>query len=159
MMLQIERSYFEAMVTSFPGLTSLGDQLRFGDKVEVPFGQLSDAELGYLKELYSQAGPDMQVRSAQIVTLQRAFREQGVRFTAADLESLLPAIARYLVADAIRGWMFTASAANRPLPYVVTRLDYAPPSNDETGRVFIELKANAKGVITSTTLRISASSM
>lgn len=157
MKLQIERPYFEAMVTSFPGLASLREQLRFGDRVEVAFGQLSDAELGYLKELYSQAGPDMQVRSAQIVTLQRAFREQSVRFTAAELESVLPAIARYLVSDAIRGWMFTASVASRPLPYVVTRLDYTPPSNDETGRVFIELKANAKGAITSTTLRIATS--
>jgi ATPase family protein associated with various cellular activities (AAA) len=157
MKLQIERPYFEAMVTSFPGLASLREQLRFGDRVEVAFGQLSDAELGYLRELYSQAGPDMQVRSAQIVTLQRAFSEQSVRFTAADLESVLPAIARYLVSDAIRGWMFTASVASRPLPYVVTRLDYTPPSNDETGRVFIELKANAKGAITSTTLRIAAS--
>ena len=156
MKLQIERPYFEAMALSFPGLASLGEQLRFGDRVEVAFGQLSDAELGFLTELYHRAGPDMQVRSAQIVTLQRAFREQSARFTAADLESLLPAIARYLVADAIRGWMFTVSVASRPLPYVVTRLDFTPPSNDETGRVFIELKANAKGVITSTTLRISA---
>jgi len=156
MKLEIERRYFEAMATSFPALASLGEQLRFGDRVEVAFGQLSDAELGFLKELYSQAGPEMQVRSAQIVTLQRALRADGIRFTAADLESLLPAIARYLVADAIRGWMFTASAASRPLPYVVTRLDYTPPSNDETGRVFIELKANAKGAIASTTLRIAA---
>jgi hypothetical protein len=156
MILQIERPYIEAMVTSFPALAPLKEQLRFGDKVEVAFGQLSAAELGFLQDLYRQAGPDMQIRSAQIATLQRAFSEQSARFTAAELEQLLPAIARYLVADAIRGWMFTASAANRPLPYVVTRLDYAPPSNDETGRVFIELKANARGVITSTTLRISA---
>src|SRR5512145_1260847 len=156
MKLQIERPYFEAMVSSFPGLASLKDQLRFGDRVEVAFGQLTEAELGFLKELYSQAGPDMQVRSAQIVTLQRAFSAESIRFAATDLESLLPAIARYLVADAIRGWMFTASVASRPLPYVITRLDYTPPSNDETGRVFVELKANAKGVITSTTLRISA---
>lgn len=119
--------------------------------MEVAFGQLSDAELSFLKELYSEAGPDMQVRSVQIVTLQRAFSDQSVRFTAADLESVLPAITRYLVTGAVRGWMFTASVARRPLPYVVTRLDYTPPSNDETGRVFIELKANAKGAITSTT--------
>ena len=44
----------------------------------------------------------------------------------------------------------------RDQSYAVTRLDYTPPSNDETGRVFIELKANAKGAIASTTLRISA---
>jgi hypothetical protein len=156
MMLQIERPDFEVLIANFPGLTSLKEQLRFGEKVEVAFSQLSDAELGFLKDLYREAGPDMQVRLAQIVTLQRAFREESVRFTAADLESLLPAVARYLVTDAIRGWMFTASATNRPLPYVVTRLDYTPPSNDETGRAFIELKANAKGAITSTTLRISA---
>lgn len=63
------------MVASFPGLASLREQLRFGDRVEVAFGQLSDVELGYLKELYSQAGSDMQVRSAQIVTLQRPERQ------------------------------------------------------------------------------------
>jgi len=45
MKLQIERPYFEVMATSFPGLASLGEQLRFGDRVEVGFGQLSDAEL------------------------------------------------------------------------------------------------------------------
>ncbi|MDB5654459.1 MAG: putative ATPase, family [Tardiphaga sp.] len=157
MKLEIERPYIEAMVASFPGLTSLKEQLRFGDRVEVAFGQLSDTELDFLQQLYRAAGPDMQVHSAQIATLQRAFRGDGTRFAANDLESVLPAIARYLTADAIRGWMFTASAASRPLPYVVTRLDYTPPSNDETGRIFIELKANAKAAMASLSLRISAS--
>jgi len=156
MKLQIERPYIEAMVMSFPKLAPLKEQLRFGDRVEVAFSQLSDAELTFLQDLYRRDGPEMHTRSAQIATLQRAFSDKGMRFSAEDLESLLPAIARYLVANAVRGWMFTASAASRPLPYVVTRLDYTPPSNDETGRVFIELKANAKGAITSTTLRISA---
>ena len=40
MKLQIERPYFEALASSFPGLASLGEQLRFGDRVEVAFGQL-----------------------------------------------------------------------------------------------------------------------
>ncbi len=154
--LQIERPYIEAMVASFPGLAPLREQLRFSDKVEVAFGQLSGAELGFLQDLYRRAGPDMNIRSAQIATLQRALSDNSARFGATDLEQLLPAVARYLVAGAIRGWMFTASAATRPLPYVVTRLDYTPPSNGETGRVFIELKANAKGAIAATTLRISA---
>ncbi len=157
MKLQIERSYFEAMAANFPGLAPLNDQLRFGDKVEVAFGHLTDAELGFLEELYGRAGPDLESRTAQLATLRRVFNGQGVRFGAADLESVLPAIARYLISDAIRGWMFTANVASRPLPYVVTRLDYAAPSNEETGRIFVELKANAKGAITSTTLRISAS--
>ena len=45
MKLQIERPYFEAMVTSFPGLASLREQLRFGDRVEVAFGQLRKPNL------------------------------------------------------------------------------------------------------------------
>lgn len=155
MKLQIERPYIEAMVTRFPALAPLTEQLRFGEKIEVAFTHLSEAELDFLQHLYRGAGPQMQTRVAQIATLQRAFSDKSVRFAANDLESVVPAIARYLIADAIHGWMFTASVASRPLPYVVTRLDYTPPSNDETGRVFVELKANAKGAITSTTLRIS----
>ena len=156
MKLQIERPYVESMVAVFPDLAPLKEQLRFGEKVEVPFHQLSNAELTFLLDLYRDAGPKMQASFAYISTLRRAFDDKGVTFAAEDLESVLPAIARYLVADAIRGWMFTANVATRPLPYAVTRLDYTPPSNDETGRVFIELKANAKGAIPSTTLRISA---
>jgi ATPase family associated with various cellular activities (AAA) len=156
MKLQIERPYIEAMAAAFPKLASLKDQLRFGDKVEVDFNQLSPAELDCLEGLYHSAGPDLHARSAHIATLRRAFNDDSTRFAAEDLESLLPAISRYLVANAIRGWMFTASAVGRPLPYVVTRLDYTAPSNDEMGRVFIELKANAKGSIATSTLRISA---
>ena len=156
MKLQIERPYVESMVAAFPDLAPLKEQLRFGEKVEVPFHQLSNAELTFLLDLYRDAGPKMQASFAYISTLRRAFDDKGVTFAAEDLESVLPAIARYLVADAIRGWMFTANVATRPLPYAVTRLDYTPPSNDETGRVFIEMKANAKGSIPSTTLRISA---
>ena len=46
--------------------------------------------------------------------------------------------------------------AGRPLPYVVARLDYTPPSNDETGRIFVELKANSKGDLATLQVRISA---
>jgi len=154
--LSIERPYIEALAAAFPNLASLKEQLRFGDKVEVAFSQLATAELDLLRELYREAGPDMQARSAHITTLQQAFDGSGARFTAEDLEALLPAIARYLVADAIRGWLFTTNAASRPLPYVVTRLDYTPASNDEAGRVFIELKANARGALTTALLRIAA---
>jgi hypothetical protein len=156
MKIQIERPYIEAMAASFPDLAPLKEQLRFGDKVEVAFDQLPSTAVQLLQELYRQAGPEMLTRSAQLATLERALRHEGERFTAEDLENVLPAITRYLISDAVRGWVFTASVASRPLPYVVTRLDYTPPSNDETGRVFIELKANAKGSITTTTFRISA---
>lgn len=156
MKLQIERPYIEAMATVFPALAPLKEQLRFGEKVEVTFDQLSGDELSYLEGLYQKAGPTMHVRSAQIATLRRAFGDKSARFTADDLESVLPAVVRYLLTDAQRGWMFTASIASRPLPYVVTRIDYTRPANDEAGRIFIELKANAKGAITAATLRISA---
>ncbi len=156
MKLRIERPYIEAMAGAFPTLAPLREQLRFGDIVEVAFNRLSTAELDFLQQLYRQAGPGMHTRLAHIATLQRALADSSARFEAGDLEALLPAVARYLTANAIRGWMFTTSAGSRPLPYVVTRLDYTPPSNDEAGRVFIELKANAKGTLATSTLRISA---
>jgi len=156
MKLEIERPYVEAIIANFPGLAPLEDQLRFGDKVEVALSQLSDAELGFLQELYGKGGPEMRLRAAQIATLKRALADKSEIFTADDLEAFLPAISRYLIADAIRGWMFTASVTSRALPYVVTRLDYTPPANDETGRIFTELKANAKGMLQTSTVRISA---
>lgn len=156
MKLQIEQPFVDAMIGAFPKLAPLKGQLRFGDQVEVPLSQLSSAELGFLEDLYQQAGPEMHMQSAQIATIRRTLNGESARFAPNDVEAVLPAIARYLSADVVRGWLFTASAAGRPLPYVVTRLDYTPPSNDETGRVFIELKANAKGAITTTTLRILA---
>ncbi|MBY0577453.1 MAG: ATP-binding protein [Burkholderiales bacterium] len=157
MKLQIERPYVEAMVAEFPGLSPLKEQLKFGDRVEVTFSQLSGAELDFLGDLYRQAGPHMQVRAAQILTLQRALSGAGARFAASDLEMVLPAIVRYLALDAIRGWLFTANATVKPLPYLITRLDYIPDSNDETGKIFIELKANAKGTLTNASIRITAS--
>lgn len=157
MKLQIERPYIDAMVAEFPELAVLQEQLRFGNKVEVSFGHFSSNEIEFLAGLYGQGGPEMQMRAAQLLTLQKALGGDGVRFTAEELESVVPAIAHYLMADAIRGWLFTANGTGRPLPYVITRIDYTPPSNDETGKVFIELKANAKGAIATQTLRISAS--
>jgi hypothetical protein len=156
MKLQIERDTLEALVERFPGRAGLADQLRFGDVAEVALGQLQACELDFLVERYRAGGPRLQARAAEIVTLRRALDSAGVRFTAADLEGLLPALARYLISGAIHGWLFAISVANLPLPYLVTRIDYTPPSNDETGRVFIELKANAKAAIASTTLRIAA---
>ena len=154
--LQIERPYIEVMIANFPVLTPYAEQLRFSDKVELSFDQLEPEARAFLHDLYVKAGPAMEARAAHLATLRRAFDNSAVRFGEGDLESVLPAIVRYLASDAIRGWMFTATAAGRSLPYVVSRLDYTPPANDEAGRVFVELKANAKGAIATTTIRISA---
>jgi len=157
MNIQIDRPFVEALVREFPALAYLQEQLRLGNRIEVSIEQLSEAELACLVRLYEEAGPEMRVRAAQIATLRDALHGDGVRFEAADLEQLMPGIARYLLKDAINGWMFTANVTSRPLPYLVTRLDYTPPSNDEAGRVYVELRANAKGALAAATLRIAVS--
>lgn len=157
MNLQIERTYIEAMISEFPRLAPLKEQLRLGNKVTLPFHHLSGAELGFLGDLYREAGPSMRTRAAQLSTLQQALGGQGARFNPGDdLEMLMPAIARYLSTDALRGWLFRVNVSDKPLAYVVTRLDYIAASNDETGKVMIELKANAKGTLATASIRIAA---
>jgi hypothetical protein len=156
MKLQIERKYVEAMVNEFPGLAALNDQLRFGNKAEVSFKQLSDTELNFLQGLYKKAGTEMQGHVALLSTLQKAMNDDTVKFEEHDLEMLLPAIARYLINDAIRGWLFQTNVAGKPMAYVVTRLDFTPSGEEETGRVTLELKANAKGKVAISTITIRA---
>jgi hypothetical protein len=147
MKLQIERHYVDALVLQFPELVNLKEQLRFGNKAEVPFNHLSNDELSFLHDMYQQAGTAMQGHAAQLTTLQKAMNDDTVRFGEDDLEMLLPAIARYLVNDAIRGWLFQANMGGKPMAYLVTRLDFTPSGEEETARIILELKANAKGKI------------
>jgi len=157
MNLQIDRPHLEAMIAAFPRLAPLQDQLRFGNRVTLPLAQLTGIEMGFLGELYRDAGPAMRMRAAQLATLQQAFDGQGHRFGPDDdLEMLMPAIGRFLATDALRGWLFRVNVADRALAYVVTRLDYVAPSNDESGKVMLELKANAKGALATVTVRIAA---
>jgi len=144
MKLQIERPHVEALVSAFPILSSLQDQLRFGNRVELGFHQLTVDQLDFLSQRYHQAGPQMQGQAAQIGTLANALRGDTERFDGEDLERLMPALAQYLVKDGIRGWLFRTHEAGKPLAYVVTRLDYTPPGQEETARILIELKTNAK---------------
>jgi hypothetical protein len=154
MKLQIERPYADALLEAFPTLTALKEQLRFGNHVIVPFNQLSHSELAFLQNLYQQAGPNMQGYAALIATLQKAMNDEGPRFSADDLEKCLPAVAEYLVSDAIRGWLFRANTSAKPIAYVITRLDYTPASEEEAGRILLELKANSRGKIAVETLII-----
>jgi hypothetical protein len=155
MKLQIDRLQIEAMLTAFPRLAFVRDQLRFGNRVELSFNQLEAAELDLLQSLYAAGDPDQQARAAQMATLRQALAEGGKRFAAEELEMAVPAIARYLAEDAVHGWVFSAAITGKPLAYVVTRLDYTPPSEEESGKIFIELKANAKARMATATLRIS----
>ena len=154
MKLQIEQPYADALLEAFPVLTPLKDQLRFGNRLEVASQQLPDTALAFLHDLYRQGGTSMHGRAAQIATLQQAMNDAGTRYSADDLERLLPDIAEYLVNDAQRGWLFRANAAGKPLAWVITRLDYTPPGEDEAGRILLELKANSRGKIAVETMTL-----
>jgi hypothetical protein len=154
MKLLIERTYVNELIQEFPHLESLQDQLRFGNKAEISFDQLSRDELAYLGNLYEMAGPLMQGRAAQILTLQKALNDDEIRYTVDDLESLVSAIAQYLITNAIRGWLFRANADGKPLAYLITRLDFTPPGEEESGRILVEVKANNKGKIAIETIMI-----
>ena len=156
MKLRIERTHIEALMAVFPRLERLREQLRFGHAVEVAFNELGDDELDFLHDLYAAGEPSLQARAAQIATLRNALRHEGVRFEAEDLEMLVPVIARYLVSECSRGWLFAANVTGKLLAYVVTRIDYTPPADEETGKVYLELKANAKAKLALVNLRISA---
>jgi hypothetical protein len=50
--------------------------------------------------------------------------------------------------------LFRVNAAGRPLAYLVVRLDFTPPGEEENGRILLELKANSMGKIAAITLII-----
>jgi len=154
MKLHIERPYVEAMLAAFPDLSLLEEQLRFGNRAEVTFNQLSASELSYLHDLYKEGGPGTRGRAAQIATLQQALNDDSERFGADDLERVLPAIAQYLLDGGERGWLFRATSSAKPIAYVITRLDYTPPGEEEAGRILMELKANSRGKVAVETLII-----
>lgn len=154
MKLQIERPFVDAMLEQFPDLTVLKEQMRFGNRAEITFSQLSSSELTFLHNLYEQSGPHMQGRAAQISTLQKALNDEGERYTEDDLEMVLPAIADYLLNDGIRGWLFKANTSAKPIAYVITRLDFTPAGEEEAGRILLELKANSRGKIAIETMTI-----
>ena len=129
MKLTIERAHIEAMIEHFPHLASLREQLRFGNRVELAFKQLSPQEVAFLGVLYEQGGPELRARAAQMATLQKAPNKQGRRFDAEELEALVRVLARYLVDGSTRGWLFSACITGKPLAYAVTRLDFTPPSD------------------------------
>lgn len=155
MKLRIEQPYVDAMMDEFPELGSLAEQLRFGNRALVSIEQLDKRSLAFLQNLYENAGPGMQGRTAQIATLKNALNDEGSRYGPDELESLVAGIAEFLIDGSIRGWLFHANMAGRPMPFLVTRLDYTPPGEEEAGRIFIEIKANSQGklAIKSITIR------
>jgi hypothetical protein len=156
MKLHIERRYIEQLIDTFPHLQSLREQLRLGNKAEVFYRQLQTEEWQYLQQLYQVAGANMQNQAALLSSLQSAHQATQERFQPENLEQLLPAITHYLIEDALRGWLFHADAKGRTSAFLITRIDYTPPGEEEAGRIIIELKANTKAKIISESLMIRA---
>lgn len=154
MKLQIERCHVESLIEAFPNLITLREQLRFGNKVEVFYQQLSLHEWKFLYELYCSTGAKNQ--AVLLASLENAFEGGGKCYEADQLEMLLPEIAHYLIDDVQRGWLFHVDAKGRTLAYLITRLDFTPPGEEEAGRILVELKANSKGKIAIETLIIRA---
>lgn len=154
MILQIESAFVNRLVGEFPALSSLKEQLKFGHRAEIPFHQLTAQQLGFLRNLYEEVGPEMAGRAAQIATLQQAMNDEGERYGEHDLERLVPAIAQFLIGDAIHGWLFKINAEGKPIAYLVSRIDYNPPGEEEAGRIVIDLKANAMAKLVTSTLII-----
>lgn len=154
MKLQIDRLHAEAMAQRFPELHALTEQLKFGNRAELPFHHFSIEQLGYLRNMYEDAGPALQGKAAQLATLEVALADPGERFAEGDLEHVLPAIAEYLIRDGIRGWLFKANTVGKPLAYLVQRIDFLPPGEEEAGRIMLDLKANSMAKVATSTLII-----
>ncbi len=154
MKLLIDKRHLQPLLAVHPRLQGLNDQLRLGNKAQVSFDQLSDHELATLTGIYQAEGEVLQQQAALLAALQQALAENTKRYNADQLESLLPDIAQYLLDGAIRGWLFHVVGGGRTLAYLITRLDYTPPGEEEAGRILIELKANSKGKIANETFII-----
>ena len=139
----LDKPFVDAMISEFAELTFLADQLRFGQRAEVPFQQLAREHIAHLHQLYQAAGQSMAPQAALVATLLQASDYKGRRFQEGELEFLLPEIVAYLSTDTEKGWLFKINNQSKPLPWLITRLDYTPPGEEETGRILVELKANA----------------
>ncbi len=156
MKLTIERSIAEAWAAIHPGLEGMLSQLRFSNRVEIGLGALAGDELASLHRLTAAAPHAHRAQIDQLANLARVSAEPGAVFGPDDLPRLASALAVTLVDGALRGWLFRLNPAGRPLPFLVSRLDYTPPGDEESGRILIELKANTRGAVAQETLMIRA---
>ena len=155
MHLQIPPQIAREMIAHFPEVSALSERLRFDSPLDLRSSELPRAVLSWLLNHY-ESSPDLPAQAAQVATLRQALDDDGPRLSAEALEDLVAALARYMGEGTERGWLFQANPAGKPLAWVITRIDHTASSHDETGKVFVELKANAKGALASQTLRFTA---
>lgn len=154
MKLHIPRAHVQALVAEYPETRGLLEQLKFGSRAEVTFEQLSAPQMGFLRDRYAADGERMRPQAAQLGALLEAANHEGERFAEGELERLVPALADFFVTDAIRGWLFRPTASGKPVAFLVHRIDYTPPGDEEAGRILVELKANAMGKTVTTNIII-----
>ncbi len=156
MKLRIERPHAQHLAQEFPELAALTEQLRFGAHAEIGLAQLAAPALDRLGALWAAGGEHQRRRAVQLRCVRDALATPDAeRFTADTLEQVVPAFVRHVAAGARRGWLFSADTDSRPLAWCPTRIDFVPASNDETGKVFIEMKANARGGVITQTMRLA----
>jgi hypothetical protein len=107
-------------LNAHPRLQNLNDQLRLGNKAQIGFDQLNDAEMATLADIYLQEGQAWQQQAALILALKQAMGGDDSRYQPEQLEMLLPNIAHYLLDGAIRGWLFQVLGNGRMLAYLIS---------------------------------------
>lgn len=156
MKLQLDRPHVLALAEAFPALAALTEQLRFGHRIELAATTLPVDALRFLARLYDDAGSALQGRAAQLRGLADVLQGDGARFgPGSEVEQLLPALVRHLSTGASRGWLFQADPDGKPLPWVVTRIDFVAGSQEETPKLMVELKANARATVATQLLRLA----
>ena len=139
----LDKSFVDGLITEFTELSFLADQLRFGQRAEVLYEQLAREHIAHLYQLYVSAGQQHSSQAALVSTLLQASDHQGRTFSDGELEFLLPEIVAYLAEGTEKGWLFKMNSEGKALPWLLTRIDYTPAGEEESGRILLELKANA----------------
>ncbi|MBA53447.1 MAG: AAA family ATPase [Pseudomonadales bacterium] len=154
MKLYIDKPYLESLVQRFPDLDSLLEQLKFGHRVETSFTRFTIDQLDFLSQLYQQSSSHMAGHAAQIKTLTQALSRHSETFAEGQLETIIPNLVNYLLEDGIKGWLFKANGEGKPIPYLVGRIDFTPPGEEEAGRILLDLKANGMAKLQTVSLMI-----
>ncbi len=147
MKLTIDKAVAHDFVSQRPLHQALLSQLRFSNRVEIGLDGLDADDLACLYRLFAAQQGDTHQQTVQLATLARIMAEPGETYLAEDLSKVPPAMARYFIDGAERGWLFRLNPSGRPYPYLITRLDYTPPGDEEAGRIILELKANSCGKV------------
>ncbi len=150
MNLFIERHIANALFEKCPDSRKWQEQLKLSSRVEIPFLELSQTHLNLLLSLYSEP-------SSNKHALLHAF-QLGMTSSVSDqedIETLLIHTIEFLTTNTQRGWLFRLNNTANLAPWVISRIDFTPSGQEEQARIFIELKANTRGKLSTTQILIT----